>query len=810
MGGTDTGTSSEVVALQKFIVEETAAQGANSLMQNSRPVDSVFFSDMSVMDIPRSVTVIDPEALKQYGIESFADLDVAGANLTKPYTFGISAAPFIRGEFAGVYIDGMRRLYNADDTPISFGSMESMDIVKGPSPAQYGPTNAGGYVNLIPKSPYFDEFRGSVDFNYSSYNSFRTQADVGGPQLLDGYPMAYRISITDQQADSYYNAVKDNYVSIYASMKIKLNDAVRITTGSEYFNYHSNENAGWNRATQDEIDNGNYIYGNMDPNTTSAQYQGFTNENLIGSQVDIAFNTGYNPNLAIVVPASNFQARFGTPDGPNGTYITNKTAAAMTPIYYEGALYGYKYTPAYFNLGGQLFTKKISGNQVLSDPSDFANSHTLLWFGDISDTISPDTSFTAKTYFERVETQKISSYGFAEYSSSFIIEEKLIMDHNLTLLGIPIKLSYGGEADFTSVDELSDFSVEPFNRRDTTNPVIVPQSVVLVGPQDGWIAGDGDVSQLIQYALFAQSDIKFTPSLSLFTGVRAEDAHFVIGTPEQLATKSVGTVGARNYANFSGSPIYKISDMVSLYANAQVGTVFNPSNDGSVSSGSDNFNQAQLYEGGLKFNLLGGNLYFTADYYTWDKVSLADTPIGEQADNERAKGAELEFSWKTSPWLTLTGSFGAEQTFYRGELPFTTTPYTPEDVALYSGSIEYGPFGETASGGRYANNPRGLRSGYPEENANLFALVDLTHGFGVGVGPTYLSGFWNDEEHTLHVPDALVWNGNVFYRSKRLEVFVRFTNFTNERYFLGSSFADTMLITEAPPMQTSLGVTVKF
>jgi outer membrane receptor protein involved in Fe transport len=224
MGGTDTGTSSEVVALQKFIVEETAAQGANSLMQNSRPVDSVFFSDMSVMDIPRSVTVIDPEALKQYGIESFADLDVAGANLTKPYTFGISGAPFIRGEFAGVYIDGMRRLYNADDTPISFGSMESMDIVKGPSPAQYGPTNAGGYVNLIPKSPYFDEFRGSVDFNYSSYNSFRTQADVGGPQLLDGYPMAYRISITDQQADSYYNAVKDNYVSIYASMKIKLND----------------------------------------------------------------------------------------------------------------------------------------------------------------------------------------------------------------------------------------------------------------------------------------------------------------------------------------------------------------------------------------------------------------------------------------------------------------------------------------------------------------------------------------------------------------------------------------------------------
>jgi hypothetical protein len=45
--------------------------------------------------------------------------------------------------------------------------------------------------------------------------------------------------------------------------------------------------------------------------------------------------------------------------------------------------------------------------------------------------------------------------------------------------------------------------------------------------------------------------------------------------------------------------------------------------------------------------------------------------------------------------------------------------------------------------------------------------------------------------------------------SKKFEVFVRFTNFTNEKYFLGSSFADTMLMTKAPPMETSLGVKVK-
>ena len=221
-------------------------------------------------------------------------------------------------------------------------------------------------------------------------------------------------------------------------------------------------------------------------------------------------------------------------------------------------------------------------------------------------------------------------------------------------------------------------------------------------------------------------------------------------------------------------------------------------------------NQAQLYEGGVKFSFLGGKLYSTVDYYEWSKVSLADTVRGEQYDNEKANGAEFEFSWAVRPWITLTGSYGAEQTYYRGNMPFTTTPFTPEDVALYSGSIEYGPFGESDSGSRYANNPHGLRSGFPEENANLFAEVDLGHGFGVGVGPTYTSAFWNDEEHTLKVPDAFVWNGNVFYRVKKFELFLRMQNFTNQKYFLGSSFADTMLITKAQPMETSISVKVKF
>lgn len=801
---------SGMTELQKFIVEENVDTGSDSMSQTARPPSSVFFDGMSLMDIPRAVTVLTPEAMQQYDIESFADLSKAGADLTRPYTFGIDGAPFIRGEFAGVYIDGMRRLYNNDDTPVSFGSFDSMDIVKGPAPAQFSPTNAGGYVNLIPKAPYFDQFRGSLDFSYGPYQSYRTQIDLGGPELVFGDPMAYRISITNQEADGYYDNVKDNFTSIYASAKIKLSPVVEFYTGSEYFTYHSNENAGWNRVTQQLINTGQYIYGNMDPNTTSPQYQGFTNNNLITSQVDIAFNTGYNPNLAIVVPVAAFEARYGAPDGPNDSYVANKQAAAMTPIFYQGSLYGYKYTPGYFNAGGQLFTKKITGNEVLSDPSDFADSQTLLWFGDITDSLGANTNFIAKSYFERVETQKISSYGFAEYSSSFIGEEKLMMDQTFKSGPFPWNLKYGLEFDFSQVTELSDFSVEPFNRRDISNPVIVPQSVVLVGPQDGYIAGDGDYSQLLQSAFFVESDLKFTPNFDLILGGRAEDARFVIGTPPQLVVTGPGQVNSRNYTNGSANPVIKLNEMVSLYGTAQVGTVFNPSNDGSVSSGADNFNKAELFEEGIKVNLLGGRLYATTDYFHWNKISLADTAEGEQADAEKAKGAEFESSFALTKMITLTGSFSAEQLAYTGEMPFTTTPYTPEDVALYSGSIEYGPFGETAAGARYAKNPDGLRAGFPEENANFFAEVNFPDGFGFSVGPSYYSSFYLDLEHTLDCPSALVWNGNIFYRCKRFDVMLRVKNFTNESYFLGSSFADTMLVTKAPPIESSISFKVKF
>ena len=804
--------SEPIMILEKFILTESVGQGTDTLMQTARPLDSVFLGNPGVMDTPRSVTVLTPEAMKQFAVKGFEDLDRVGAGLTRPNIFGIPGLPFIRGDNAGVYFNGMRRIPNQNETPTSFGSLDAMDLVKGPAPAQFGPTNAGGYANFVPKSPYFDKFRGSIQFTAGSSEYYNTQVDVGGPLLVSNVPLAYRISVTNQQAKSYYRDIKNDYISVYAAAKARLTPKLSLFTGAEYYSFKSNENAGWNRVTQDLIDHGNYIIGDMDPNTTSAALGGYTDVNLIRNQVDIAFSTGFDPNLAIVVPTAVFQAKYGAPTGVNSTYASGAPGAA-TPIFYHGQLYGYKYTPAYFSAGGQLFTKKITGDQVLSDPSDYANSETFIWFADLVWNAESGRKFSAKSFYELISTRKLSSYGFAHDSDSWAFEEKLVVDESHELGGVALGLQYGGDVRYTFNNDANDFGVEPFNRRDISDPLIKPQAAVLVGPQVGWPAGfvGGSRSTLGQLGLFGQFRAKFNNVFSLLGGGRLEGASFMQRTPREFAVQAPKKTGGKNYYSWSLNPVFRLGSKLTLYGAIQGGTSLQPAQTGGVNSGEKNFVEAPFYEAGAKVNLLDNRLFASASVYKFEKATLANLPIGGvDSDEYTSRGYEFELSYAPTSLVSIIGSFGQQVSKFDTRFPFTTRPFTPEQVALYSGSIQYGPFGQGPGGSRYVNNPEAERAGYPQFNANLFVVINLPGGLGVGAGPSYKEDFWLDNEHTLKLPDALVWNANVFYRTKRYEIFLRLNNVTDEDYFIGASFAPTMIVTKAKPFEANLTLTMKF
>ncbi|MEM7790860.1 MAG: TonB-dependent receptor plug domain-containing protein [Verrucomicrobiota bacterium] len=836
--GTDGQTSDEdLPVLEAFIAEETAEVFTGNLLPTSRPIDTVMFDGMSIVDLPRSVTVLTPEAIDQYDVQGFDDLTRVGAGFSRPNIFGIPGAPFIRGSNAGIFLNGNRRIFNQNETPTSFGSLEAIDLVKGPAPVQFGPTNAGGYANFIPKSPYFDKFRGSIELTVGEYDLFRVQADIGGPLLVsENIPMAYRISITQQQSESFYNDVGNDYTSIYGSAKFRINDRLRLFTGAEFFDFKSNENAGWNRVTQDLIDNDNYIIGFMDPNTTASFVStGPIAGTPIFGTADLGLIDGFfpqqnattfddtpfgldDPNLALVVPFAIFQERFGAPSGLNGAYAGGDSAAAQAtiPIFdpVTNQLVGYKYTPDYFTEGGEVFTTKIDGDQVLSDGRDFANSTNAVWFADLVFEADPDFEVTWKSYFEYLETRKVSSYGFSHYTDSFAFRQKLVFDQNADLFGgFPIQLNYGVDFSYEEVDDINDFFVEPFNRRDISTGQITPQSIVLSGPDIGWayneaFGGAGSaLTTLRQFGAFLQTKFGVLDDKLMFLlGARAEIADYTIENSNFIDVPANKDDGGETFYNGSGSIVFRPIDPISFYATVQLGTVFQPDNAGGVSGGDANFNEAELYEAGVKVSAFDDKLFMSLAGYYWDKTTVANVPIGTTSDAIRAEGVEFESNWMATENLTVVFNIAAQRQYFRGGFPFTTAPQTDEQVALFAGAIQY----DVVTADRYANNPEQIAAGQPEVVANLFAIYQFKNGFGFSGGPTYRDAFWNDNERTIKLPSVLEWNGNIFYKGERFEAYLRFKNITDEDYFIGSSFAPNMIVTKAEPFNMELSMKWKF
>ena len=159
--GAQTTTAEGITTLEQFIASESALADSGDLLPTSRPVASVF-GEQSVLDSPRAITVLTPELMARFDIQDFGDLGKIGAGTQQLNYYGVPGTPVLRGAVGGVFFNGLQRAYQRNEMPLSFGSFEAMDVVKGPAPAQYGPSQAGGYVNMIPKSPFFDRSRGSL------------------------------------------------------------------------------------------------------------------------------------------------------------------------------------------------------------------------------------------------------------------------------------------------------------------------------------------------------------------------------------------------------------------------------------------------------------------------------------------------------------------------------------------------------------------------------------------------------------------------------------------------------------------------
>jgi hypothetical protein len=429
-----------------------------------------------------------------------------------------------------------------------------------------------------PSNLFFDETRGEISLELRSYDHYKLTVDHGGPGVFWGHPAAYRVSVTAQREAGYYDRLRNDFESAYFAFKTDLNDKVTLFAGTEFFHFQSNENAGWNRVTQNLIDNGEYIIG--EPiNLVDPDFQNTANRDLVSFPLGYGFFNGISNFNALVVPTAvvdaavadgriSAEAReamlnlaerddlaraYGQPLPSTGNFdpafrgidAVSETLARLS----SNPNQGYRYTQAYFDQGGVVFTQPISGNQILSDENDTSRAYNWVTFADLYWSTSPDTHWQNKTLIDGLKTEKLSSYGYAIETQQLVVANRTEAVSDLDF-GKSASFSYGVGFRYTHSEMVQDYFAEPFARRDVSRAEVSRNSIVLAGPQIGpdglnyWSPdiGANVASDLFQSSVFSQFDYQPTEKLRIMLSGRAEYALYDVDLPPMFKEQAMKSV----------------------------------------------------------------------------------------------------------------------------------------------------------------------------------------------------------------------------------------------------------------------------
>ena len=794
------------------IEDGSAALFTDSVLPTQYQISDLFGATHNILDVPRSLTLLSPELMTHFNLTNVGDLVNVGAGTQTYNYYGLPGTPIIRGVKGGTFLNGMLRAYQRSEMPVSFGAIEAMEVVKGPAPVHLSPTLVGGFVNLMSKRPNFDQTHGAVTIEANNWGSQTSAIDYSRPFTLSGgTPAAFRLALTHTDGDEYYEDVNTGHTSLYTSLGLRPKEGVSVLVGAEYFDFKSNENPGWNRPTQNLIDNQQYIIG--EPlDQTSADWGGTVDRNNLYSINPIS---GL-PAATLALPsqvATRLVPQFGN-------------LADMLLVTDADGSNKYVYTEAYFANGGRAVTQPISGKQVLTAASDFADARNFVAFADIVLDSNPDRTLTIKSLFETIATDKQSSYGYAVRTEQTVLDARVFVVDQTLLPKSTTTIGIG--ARYTDAEILQDFFDEPFSRRDILLPSISANTRLLVGkqrPADGlnlWspsaVGGANVASELLQISAFGTVETHWSARFSTTASLNTEYDDFDISLPADaeraqaagLAPLLDAESGHSSHIDWSFAANLKLASDTFVYAHYQEGTSIDPTQGGAI-FGEQNFGENTLFEIGLKSSLLDDRLYASLASYSWEQVTFSER--SGASEGLEGEGIELEFSFQATRSLALVGAYTWQEARRTSAPEFRTMPApvgVAEDayIALNAGTLLLGDF---AFDNTRANSDY-VYPGAPQDVAKLFAIYKLPAGFALSGGAVWQDKFYMNMDNTIELPSALIWHFNATYSTEKFALRGSVENAFSEDYYLGADplFGANTLVTKAAPATYRLGITINF
>lgn len=762
----------EVAELETFVAEEAVEDDIGIIPTG--PIESIFGFDKTLLETPRSASVISIETMEQFGITEIDDLIVLAPGSFTQSFFGAAGALDLRGTPGEVYFNGIRRLENPGNYATPIGAADRVDIVRGPASPISGPSRIGGFLNFVPKSAraqtgqYLEEPTGQVGYTGGSWKKSVLTAELGGPGEIGGKEFGYYVYGELEDSDSYYDNTEVKSNLLQATFNMDLGDRSRIAFGGMFHDWKSNQIAGWNRVTQDLIDNGTYITGS--PYSLDGDGDG-----SISHQEYNAANDGA---------------------GLNPFFFMGPASVSADDLSRDFAL-----DPA------TVGTATLKGNQVLVAPDDELLSESTVLYFDYMYDVSDEWSLTNKTYYEEYDNYGTNAYGFSQLGISSVIENQLQMAFKKEYDAFKLNAILSPSYRYTDFERGQDYRNEYFHRRDITGPsTALDRRLLAVRIDDDYTDYlKGDYSVLGFAALV---DIDTNAGLSLLVGarydvIRLDSTQFCEKTvdprecqSEKDKTDAFSYTVSLSYNTPIGlSPYVTISEQVTVIASQMADIDPGQIADGVAVSSSE------LTEVGVKGSFLNDQLFFQANYYEQERlnVNTQDVVTNQVSLGE---GVEVEVRYLVSDALTLTLAYSEQEVSNLTTLDngwnysfFGIDDMPHIDPALHLGG-QPGGFIRSAE-----VNPKAIRAGIPDRILALSAIYEFGNGTQAFASVTDVTEVYSGYSQAVELPAYTLVNAGFKFDVGSWSFTLNGKNLTDEKYFRSNFpnlFGGTIVLPELP------------
>ena len=716
-------------------------------------VESVFGFGKSILETPRSASTISQEQMERFNVSDIDELVAFAPGTFTQSFFGVAGSLDVRGTPGEVYFRGVRRLDNPGNYPTPIGASSSVDIVRGPASPIYGPAKIGGYLNFNPKSAkvgrghYLDSPTGQFSYTTVSWDKNVLTAEVGGPGKLAGKELGYYIYAEQENSDSYYRNSETDQTVLQAAFDMDLTENLSVEFGGMYHKYDGNQNAGWNRVTQDLIDNGTYITGNAKPLDADGD----------GS-------------------ISHFE------------YFAANLFVEVDPLTEDGS--SFSDDMALVDVG----TAQLGRDQTLIAADDvLENEVTTLYFDMIY--YADEWEIKNQFFYESYENLNENAYGFSQFHDAYVIEDKVIFATEYESDSLFAQFQFSPSIRYTDFESGDDFINEFFDRRDLTGPSTALDRRLLA-TRAGFGYSNYDVGNYLNLGVAAMTDLTWENGWNVVLGLRYDSVDVESTTPGGITLfggdEDVTAEDKEDGISWNASVSYKTDfGLIPYITVAEQATIVagQGANIDVENIPGGFFDTSELFEYGVKGSFLDDSLYVALSIYEQERtdINAQSTVTNNTTLNE---GTEFELRWVVNEQLVLTAVYTNIEVTNLTVLDgggFQFGFFGAEDFANIDDPSIF--FGGTPNGNTAYGNLSAIKAGIPENTYGLTATYDFLNGYAASVSVVNADEVSSGFSGSVTLPSYTLVNAGVSYQAEDWSVNLTVKNLTDEDYFR-SNFPD--------------------